>query len=270
MESRGLKLERAGFVALMRMDRPERLNALDAALVHALHTTMDELAEDDEVRVVILTGEGRGFCSGADVAALQARVESAGEGEGADMSVASWLKGRSMADLAIHIRGLPQPVLCAVNGIAAGAGIALALACDIRIASDQARFSSLFIKRSLTPDTGVSQMLPQLVGPGVAAEMALTGNIYDAQWAFQMGLVNKVVPHDQLLAETRAMADTIAANPPAAARATKRLLYRGLLYDLQQGVNNESYYNSLLRRTEDSREAIYAFLEKRTPVFKGR
>ena len=186
------------------------------------------------------------------------------------MSLAWWLNGRSIVDFATRLQELPQPVIAAVNGVAAGAGLTLALAADIRIASDQARFSSLFIRRSLTPDAGVSYLLPRLVGPGVAAEMALTGVMYDAAWCARVGLVNRVVPHDQLLPEALATARTIAANPPVAARVTKQLLLRGLHSTLEGAIDNESYYNTWLVKTEDSREAVAAFFEKRSPIFHGR
>lgn len=267
-----LKLERDGHLAVITLNRPERLNALNGQLVEELHTALDALAPEEQVRVVIITGEGRGFCSGADVTGMRARAEGDEEALRAARSrnLEMRLKGYVTTQLSVHVREIPQPVIAAVNGVCAGAGFALALSCDIRIASDQARFSSIFIKRSIMPDTGTSHMLPQLVGPGIAAEMALTGNIYDAQWALQMGIVNKVVLHDQLMAEARAMAETIAGNPPIAVRMTKKLLYKGMLSDLQQGIYNESHYNSLAGETEDSREAVLSFLEKRQPVFKGR
>ena len=171
--------------------------------------------------------------------------------------------------LPVHIRSIPQPVIAAVNGVAAGMGLSIALSCDIRVASEQARFASIFIKRSIMPDNGATYFLPRQVGPGVAAEMTLTGNVYDARWALEKGLVNKVVPHDSLMEEARAYADTLAGNPPIGVRMTKYLMQRGMDADLQQALDNEGYYNSLTAQTEDRKEAVLSFLEKWKPQFKG-
>ena len=179
MDDKTVLLERDGYIAIVTLNRPAKLNAMNDDLTRDFHEALDRVADSD-ARVVILTGMGRGFCSGADIAALQFRAE--GNEEGVAMGATAWLKGHSIIDAAPHIRNIPQPVIAAVNGVAAGAGLALAIAADLRIGSEQSSYSSLFIKRSLTPDAGVSQMLPRLVGPGVAAEMALTGAMYDAQW----------------------------------------------------------------------------------------
>ncbi|MCH8224800.1 MAG: enoyl-CoA hydratase/isomerase family protein, partial [Chloroflexi bacterium] len=164
---------------------------------------------------------------------------------------------------------LPQPVIAAINGVAAGAGLSIALASDIRIASDQARFSSIFVKRSLVPDNGASYLLPALAGAGVASEMALTGRIYDAQWALQKGLVNKVVPADQLMEEARSMAEEIASNPPLAVRSTKQLLISHMP-EMYRVAREEHEANAPSNGSEDRREAVLSFIEKREPVYKGR
>ena len=272
MDYQVVTVERDGYIATITMRRPERMNALNPQLCEELHAALDEIGPDTDIRAVILTGEGRGFCSGADVTGMRASAEGDTAAMEANRAsgIQSALSGRTIVQLAVHLRGIPQPVIAAVNGVAAGAGLGLAVNCDMRVASDQARFASLFIKRSLTPDTGVSHMLPLLVGHGIAAEMALTGNLFDAQWAKEVGLVNKVVPHDKLMEEARALGDSIAANPPVAVRITKQLLYRNRLVEQQQAIYNESYNNQLLRTTEDSKEAVLSFLEKRQAVFKGR
>lgn len=267
MAEKVVLVETTGAVTIITLNRPEKLNALDSDLTQALHEAIAAVGKSD-ARALVVTGAGRGFCSGADLGDIRNRTE--GKGEGPTMSLEWWLDGRSIVDFATRIQELPQPVIAAVNGVAAGAGLALALAADIRIASDQARLSSLFIRRSLTPDAGVSYLLPRLVGPGIAAEMALTGAMYDASWCERVGLVNRVVPHDQLLPEALALANTIAANPPIAARVTKQLLQRGPHSTLQQAIDNESYYNTWLVRTGDSKEAVAAFFAKRPPVFRGR
>lgn len=267
MEEPAVLLTREGHIATITLNRPGKLNALSADLVDGLHRALDEIAAGD-ARVIIITGSGRGFCSGADVSDLRKRAEGASDGP--NTGVRDWLTNRSIIDFAPRFMAVPQVVIAAVNGVAAGAGLALALGADLRVASDQARFASLFIRRSLTPDAGVSYLLPRTVGPTIAAEMALTGAMYDAAWCKSVGLVNRVVPHDSLMPETLDLAEVVAANPPVALTATKRLLWRGLHTDLRQAIENESYYNVWLRRTGDSVEAIAAFQEKRTPVFTGR
>jgi 2-(1,2-epoxy-1,2-dihydrophenyl)acetyl-CoA isomerase len=161
-------------------------------------------------------------------------------------------------------------VIAAVNGIASGMGFSISLSCDFRIASEEARFSSIFIRRSFVPDNGATHLLTHLAGPGIAAEMALTGRIYDAQWALSKGIVNSVVPHAQLLDEVRAYADTIANNPPVAVRVTKQLLQQGMMVNLETALANETAGNRVTSSTEDWKEAVLSFLEKRQPVFQGR
>ena len=168
-----------------------------------------------------------------------------------------------------HLPKLPQPVIAAVNGVAAGAGLSIALASDIRVASEQARFSSIFIKRALVPDNCASYILPALVGMGVAAEMALTGRIYDAQWALKMGLVNMVVPGDRLIEEAQSLAEEIASNPPLAVRSTKQLL-NSRIPDLYRVAKEEDEANGPSNGSEDRREAMLSFIEKRQPVYTGK
>ena len=260
-----------GPVATITLNRPERLNAVNTELREGLHSALDEVAVNDEVRAVILTGEGRGFCAGADVTGMRAQAEGDQEAlrQRREQEAQGGMQRYPARALPVHIRAIPQPVIAALNGVAAGMGLSIALSCDIRVASERARFASIFIKRSIMPDTGATYFLPH-IAPSVAAEMALTGNVYDAKWGLEKGLVTKVVPHDSLLAEARAYAETIAGNPPIGVRMTKYLIQRGMDSDLQQALTNESYYNSQAAQTDDRREAILSFLEKREPQFKGR
>ncbi|MBF8267800.1 MAG: enoyl-CoA hydratase [Dehalococcoidia bacterium] len=255
-----LRLERAGHVVTITLNRPERLNALNPALTGELHAALDEVAAESDIRAVILTGAGRGFCSGADVGQQLAALEG---------QRAPSRSGRGVTELGPHLRRIPQPVIAAVNGAATGAGLSLALASDIRVASEEARFSCIFVKRALVPDTGASYMLPRLVGHGIAMEMALTGNIYDAQWALKVGLVNRVVPADRLMEEALALARGIAANPPITVRSTKQLLYQ-VDQALEEILPQETAANLPSVGTEDRAEAVRSFLEKRPPVYKGR
>lgn len=263
-----LTLERSGHVATVTLNRPEKLNALSSELTQELHTVLDEVAREfPEIRAVILTGAGRGFCSGADVAAQAEGLSRQRDGQA--QSGAAPSPTSSIPRLAPHIREIPQPVIAAVNGVAAGAGLSIALAADIRIASEEARFSSIFVKRSLVPDTASSYTLAAIAGIGVAMEMALTGHVYDAAWAQEKGLVNKMVSSSHLLDEARAVADEIASNPPICVRSIKQLMY-GHGAKLSDVLPMESAANAPSTGTEDRREAVMSFIERRQPVYEGR
>ncbi len=269
MNYEALHLEKNGLIAILTLNRPEKLNALSRQLTLEFHTALDEVAREfPDIRVLIITGEGRGFCSGADVGD-QAEALSGSQNQGSEKYDTEAAFNESILALAPHVPQLPQPVIAAVNGVAAGAGLSIALASDIRVASDKARFSCIFVKRSLVPDNGASYILPALVGMGVAAEMALTGRVYDAQWAQQVGLVNTVVPADQLMDQAKSLAEEIASNPPLAVRATKQLI-TSQVPDLYRVARVEYEANEPFRYGEDRREAVLSFLEKRQPVYKGR
>ncbi len=263
-----LKLERSGHVATITLNRPEKLNALSSELTQDLHAALDEVAGDfPGIRAVILTGAGRGFCSGADVAAQAEGLSR--QQDGRPPAGGTPNPTASIPELAPHIRRIPQPVLAAVNGVAAGAGLSIALASDIRIASEEARFSSIFVKRSLVPDTGSSYTLAVIAGIGIAMEMVLTGHVYDAGWAVSKGLVNTVVPAGELMDEARAVAGEIASNPPICVRSIKQLMY-GYGARLSEVLPMESAANAPATGTEDRREAVMSFMEKRQPVYWGR
>ena len=248
-----------GHVACVTMNRPGKLNALTPQMAAELHLALAEIADDSSVRVAILTGAGRGFCSGADVNELLAPGSEAADSQ----------QGFGITELSTRLRSMPQPVIAAVNGVAAGAGLAIALACDVRIASLEAGFSCIFVKRSLVPDTGASLLLPRVVGAAAAMEMALTGAVYDAKWALEKGLVSRVVPAKRLMQEATTLADEIAANPPLAVRATRTLLSGGEDAALASAMQREGDANALLSATDDAREAVQAFLEKRPPAYRG-
>lgn len=272
MEREFVKLERDGHLATITLNRPDRLNALGAGVVADLHDTLDEVHRERDIWVVILTGAGRGFCAGGDVQSMGTRTgeDAPRPTTGDDYFNRRVSQGRSTVDLSVHIREIRQPVIAAVNGPAAGAGMSIALACDIRVASELARFTMAFIKRGFVPDTGGTHLLPRLVGSGIAAELALTGRIIDAETALRLGIVNRVVPHERLMDEARALADEILANPPITVALAKQALYRGLLTDLRTAVDYESQANVTASRTDDWREGVRSFLEKRAPVFQGR
>lgn len=255
-------------VTLLTLNRPEKLNAMDADLVTALHDALDAVRQDRDCRVVVLTGAGRGFCAGLDLGGYGAAPDSEGRGPvGAGMATQ-----QHIASLVPHLRSLHQPVIAAVNGPAAGGGLALALASDVRIAATSARFNVAFVRIGLSGcDIGVSWLLPRLIGASRAFELLLTGRIIDSAEADRIGLVTRVVPDGQVVDAALETAALIAANSPWGVRMTKEVAWSQLeVGSLQAGIDLENRTQILSSFTEDHREAIGAFLEKRPPRFTHR
>jgi enoyl-CoA hydratase len=251
-------------VALLTLNRPDRLNALSWELIEDLLSTCAQLAQDPEVRVVVLTGAGRGFCAGLDLSA----TDPLGRG---DSSVTVYERQELVGRLPQALRELPQPVIAAVNGPAAGGGLGLALAADVRLCSPTAIFSVAFVRLGLSGcDAGVSHTLPRLVGEGIAAEWMLTGRRVAAAEAAGTGLVNRIVDGD-LLAAAVDLAGEIVVNSPFGVRMTKQVLHRNVdATSLAAAVELENRTQVLAVGTEDSGEAVDAFLAKRPPVFHDR
>ncbi len=251
-------------VAQLTLHRPERLNAMDAELVGALHARLDEVAGDPSVRVVVLTGAGRAFCAGLDLAGYG--TPAAADPAGGPMAVALATQ-EEIAGLVVHLRRLPQPVIAAVNGAAAGGGLALVLGSDIRLAAASARFSAAFIKIGVSGcDIGTSWLLPRIVGAGAAHEMMLTGRLVDAAEAARRGLVLEVVDDDVLLERALDEARLIQANAPLAVRMTKETMWASLeVGGLAAAISLENHTQLLCLGSDDQREAVAAFLEKRPP-----
>ena len=263
MKYKDIILHKEGGIAAITLNRPEKLNALSPAMSEELPQAIEDVVSDDDIRVLILTGAGRGFCSGADVSMQAARI--AGE-----------LKTKSRREIVAPMGGfitslatMDKVAIAAVNGIAYGAGLSLALACDIRIASDNARFSVGFVKRALVPDGGQTYFLPRLVGIAKAIEFMCTGDIIDAKEAERIGLVSKVVPADELIKSVKELAGKIANGPPITIELTKRLAHKGLENDLDRQIYLESYAQKICYGTEDHKEAVKSFFEKREPIFHG-
>lgn len=251
-------------VVTITLNRPEAMNALTRELYASLETAVRECHVDPDVRCIIVTGNGRAFCSGDDVKQIML-------GEQRDESTRRLRDVRPRpTPAAAAILECDKPVIAAINGAAVGWGMDLALFADIRIASDQARFGELFIKRGLVADLGGLWRLPDVVGPSKAAELLFTGDVIDAQEALRIGLVSQVVPHAELMEAARTLARRIAKNPPIAMRYMKEGLRRG------RGATMEemgAYIGSALGylfTTEDHREGALAFVERREPVFRGR
>src|SRR3954468_15711944 len=242
-------------VALLTLNRPERLNALSAPLVEDLHAALDAI--DDAVRVVVLTGAGRGFCAGLDL------KEPMGDG-----TVVGGLRAQErIAGLMLKLRALSQPVIAAVNGAAAGGGLALALSSDVRLAAEEARFNVAFVKLGVSgADMGVSHLLPRIVGIGHASELMLTGRLVGAEEAARIGLANRVVPAGELLEAAGELAAEIVANAPFGVRMTKEVLRHNV--DAQSAaaaIAIENRTQILAVQTGQIVEAMTAFAEKRPP-----
>ncbi len=261
MTYEALLLEKKDGIATITLNNPDKLNALTVAMSNSLAKVLDEARSDDDIKVLILTGAGRGFCSGATMNA--ARL--AGEEEGATPFLLARL-GRQR----FFLWGFEKPTIAAINGVAAGGGLGLALSCDIRIAAESARFIPIWVRRGLFAADGATYFLPRIVGVAKALELMYTGDTIDAREAERIGLVNRVVPDDELMKATRELATKIAQGPSISIRLIKRAVYRDILGELPIKMDFESYAISICSQTEDRKEGIRSFLEKRQPHFKGK
>jgi enoyl-CoA hydratase len=253
-------------ITQLTLNRPERLNAMNHALVSGLYNAFDALADDRSCRVIVLTGAGRGFCAGLDLTEGASPPAAAGLGRAqAGMTVQKMIAG-----LVPKMRSMPQPIIAAVNGAASGGGLALALASDVRIAAANARFNVAFVRVGLSGcDIGVSWLLPRLVGASRAFELLLTGRLIDAAEADRIGLVTRVVSEGEAVASARETAELIVGNSPFGVRMTKEVMWSQLeIGSLQAGIDLENRTQVLSSFTGDLTEAMQAFAEKRPPTFK--
>ena len=255
-------------VATITLNRPAVLNAISSQMIEELQAVLKIIQDDAAVRAIVLTGAGRGFCSGADLKARQ-RVKPSEAPAAADELGAQRLR-RTLNPLILAIRTIEKPFLAAVNGVAAGAGCNLALACDLVLASDMARFGNVFARIGLIPDCGGHFFLPRLIGFHKAAELMFTGDIIDAQEAERIGLINRVIPHAELGKQTRELAERLAHGPTRAIGLCKRTLNLGINADLARVLDAEAEGQAVARQTEDHWEGVQAFLEKRSARFLGK
>ena len=252
-------------VAVLTMNRPDRLNALSGEMLDAMLETLPRLADDPNVGCIVLTGAGRGFCAGGDVKAMAEGREMSGD------TLEERAQGlRSKMETSRWLHEMPKPTIAMVRGAAAGAGLSLALACDLRIAGETAKFGTAFARVGYSGDFGGSYYLTQLVGTAKARELYYMAELVDARHALELGLVNRVVGDDQLEAETLLLAGKIARGPRIAYRYMKRNLNAAESGTLKDLLDLEAWHHTRTGQTDDHREATKAFVEKREPVFRGR
>jgi enoyl-CoA hydratase/carnithine racemase len=250
-------------VAKITLNRPETLNALTPSMRKSFAAALELAENDDSVRVIVITGAGKGFCSGGDVKAMN---------EARKLGKASALEDQidPIRDrIVTAIRDSTKPIIAAVNGAAAGAGMNIALACDIRIASDTAKFGETFAKRGLHPDWGGTYFLPRIVGMAKACELIWSGKMILAKEALKLGIVSQLETPSALMTTTLEMANSFAAGPPIAIRMAKRAIYRSMNSTLREALEFETYAQNICGGTQDAKEGIAAFVEKREPVFRG-
>ncbi|MBI3966818.1 MAG: enoyl-CoA hydratase [Chloroflexi bacterium] len=262
LELEDILYEKADGVATITMNRPQRMNAFTPAMTTNGIRAVEDAGADPAVRVLVLTGAGRAFCGGADLAALGGRSDAT-------------VIDRLQADLSgppsmvRAMRSLNKPVLAAVNGPAVGAGCDLALVCDLRIVSEDAKFGEVYAKIGLVPGAGAAYLLPRLVGLAKACELIFTGDVIDAQTADRLGLANQLVSRDEFPESVRKLARRLADGPPIALSLAKQLIYRSLSGDFDDSLALSRVYTALTLTTQDHKEGLAAFREKRAPVFRG-
>jgi len=263
MEYRSILYKKERGVATITLNRPRALNALNEETIDELLSALKGAAEDPETKVVVLTGAGRAFSLGADISEFSRFMEMPGQ------EVALLLLKKSQGIIRL-LTGMPKPTIAALNGFATGLGLDLALACDLRIAAERAKLAEAFISMALVPDGGGTFFLPRLVGLAKAAEMIFTGEPISSSEAERIGLVNRVVPNEDLLKAVQDLADKFVKGPSLALGLAKQALWKNLLADLDSALKFEAQSQKTCLGSEDHRKAVRAFLEKRSPTFSGK
>jgi len=256
-------LDKKDHIATITLNRPEKLNAFGGRMRQEIEEVVADVCADKDIRVIVLTGAGKAFCVGGDVSEFVGGTTRA-------LTEMSPSERPPMSRIVLALNAVEKPVIAAVNGVAAGGGANLALACDIRIASDKARFGQVFTRRGVHPDWGGSYFLPRLVGYAKACELIFSAEVIEAREAFEIGLVNKVVPHEELMPAAMAMAGRMAKNAPIPMAFAKRALQNFQKWDLAQALDYEAYVLGVTMRSKDMIEGFKAFMEKRDPEFTGQ
>ncbi len=263
-----LEVDKQDYVATLTLNRPERLNAISVEMLGLLGNALADADSDPNVRVIVLTGAGRGFCSGLDLKDAAAGRGIGGAGTLSPGGGAAHISTREIPTVTLH--RIDKPVICALNGPAAGYGVDLALGCDLRLISDRAKLLPGFAKRGIVPESGGTWYLPRMLGWAKTCEIAFLADDLSPERALELGLVNAVIPHDELAGETRRWAQKIASNAPLAIQAMKRLFRHGLSEDFESHTHHVLMQLLLLMRSGDFQEGIKAFTERRDPKFEGR
>ena len=260
MDHEGLVLDKEGGIATLRLNRPEQLNAVSTSMERSIRRALNDISKDKSIKVLILTGTGRGFSAGTDINNGLPALYKMSEKELAE----------GMRSTALGFYDISKPTIAAINGVTAGVGLAMALLCDMRIASEKATFTPGYVRMGLTPDVASTYLLPRLVGTARAMEFMITGDLIDAAEAYRIGMLNKVVPEEELMKTARELATKIARGAPIAIELTKQDIRRSAHNSIEQQIELEAstFYTCL--QTEDHKEAAKAFLEKRRPEFKGK
>ena len=265
MAYENLIYDKQDHIAVVTLNRPERLNALSRALQLEIVDVCNEIKNDDDAWAVIFTGAGRGFCSGADISGPRPEGEPKTPPQNTLLDEFHWV-----GDQAKAVYHLDKPTIGAMNGVCAGAGMSLALSCDLRVGSENARFRSVFLERNLSPDSGMSWFLTRILGYSRAIDLILTSRDVAAEEAYRLGLLDRLVAHDRLMEESLALAHQITQWPPVAVRAAKRVTQQNLDKNLDDGLRNEAYHLEYGRKAKnDAREALAARMEKRAPKYTG-
>lgn len=254
-------LEKADGIAMLTLNRPEARNAIDLTMRGEIVSVLAELRDDGALRVLVLTGTGGHFCAGGDVKSMKAKRHSAAEGRA---------RVESLNRMVLSLVHFPRPTIAMVDGFAVGAGCNLALCCDLIVASDRAKFGEVFARIGLVPDGAGTYFLPRRVGLAKAKELVFTADVIDAAEGLRIGLVNRVVPPDDLKAVTLELALKIAQGPPRALALAKELLNRASTSELDAALDREAFAQAVALTTEDHQEGLAAFFEKRPPRFTGQ
>ncbi len=266
MAERSVLVETAGGIGTIKLNRPETLNAFDTKLIADTFCAIEELGSDSSVKVVVITGVGKTFSAGADIKGrFLANIEKRKSG---DLNIA--LRESNLAAGLHSMMNLGKPLIAAVNGLAIGLGCTISLACDMRIASEDARFGFGFVKMALTPEFGSSYFLPRLIGVGRTLELLYSGRLLGAQEAKDMGMVNNVVPLEKLPAAVDTLARNLAQGPSISLKLIREGIYQGMQVDLDTALKWEYFALNTCFSTDDHEEAVRAFVEKRQPTFRGR
>lgn len=274
LEYKDILYTKDNHLAWITLNRPDSYNAFSVDMLQSWAKALADARDDENIYVIIVTGAGKAFCAGGDIKAMRdgkgfLHHDDPNAGEMGPMDFKNSLWGL-IHRIAFLMEDIDKPVIASINGAATGAGLDMALMCDLRIASDQAKFAESYVRMALVPGDGAAFFLPRLVGLSKALELLWTGDMFDAAEALRIGLVDRVVPAAELEQATRELAGKLAQGPQLSIRMIKRLVYQGLRSDMRTALDTVSSHMSVITSTEDHKEAVHAFFEKRKPQFKGK